>query len=235
MGRKASRPVEDGGSEIVWRGPEALRALLVPLGDLHPDLANVRLHPERNLSAIAASLARFGQQKATVHDAGGVMRAGNGTLEAARSLGWTHLASVPSDLAGSEATAYAIADNRTADLGGFDEPALAGLLDALRTEGYPVEVTGFTPDEVDALLGGLGEPAGEVVDDPAGEWEGMPEFENEDQMSKFRAIVHFRNEEDMRAFEELVGQMIPTNTRAIWYPKAERQVVRGTGYVSGES
>jgi hypothetical protein len=38
----------------------------------------------------------------------------------------------------------------------------------------------------------------------------------------------------VRAFEELVGQKIPPNTRAIWYPRADRQVVKGSGYLSDE-
>lgn len=72
------------------------------------------------------------------------------------------------------------------------------------------------------------------ANDPVAEWQGMPEFEHEDQTSKFRAIVHFATEEDRRAFEALVGQKIPENTRAIWHPKQEMQKTRDKRYASDE-
>lgn len=64
----------------------------------------------------------------------------------------------------------------------------------------------------------------EGENDPYEEWDeaGTAEDTNEDLTSEFKAHVHFRNEEDLKAFEELVGQTIPRNTWAIWYPEAER-------------
>ena len=196
---------------------------------IHADPANVRRHPERNLAAIKASLARFGQQTPIVVDQANICRKGNGTLEAARALGWDTIQVTRTPLAGSEATAYAIADNRTSELAEWDDTALAETLRALQSEDFDLAAIGYDAAEVDAMIERL---AGEIVDDPQGEWQGMPEFENEDQTSKFQATVHFANEADVQAFEELLKQKIPTNTRAIWYPKAERQVVRGSGYVS---
>ena len=56
--------------------------------DLHFDPANVRKHDEKNLEAIKSSLLRFGQQKPIVVDGKGIVIAGNGTLTAAKALGW---------------------------------------------------------------------------------------------------------------------------------------------------
>lgn len=130
----------------------------VPLATLHADPANVRRHPERNLDAIKASLARFGQQKPIVVDASGIVRAGNGTLEAARALGWNEVAIVRTPLKGSEATAYAIADNRTADLAEWDDVSLAETLRALQSEDFDLNAVGFTDEEVDELLAGAPDP-----------------------------------------------------------------------------
>jgi DNA modification methylase len=117
------------------------------------DPANVRKHDEKNLAAIKASLNRFGQQKPIVVDASGVVRAGNGTLAAAKALGWKEIRIVRSSLAGSEATAYAIADNRTAELAEWDEDALSQTLAALQIEDENLAVvTGFDAKEIDALL-----------------------------------------------------------------------------------
>ncbi len=56
------------------------------------------------------------------------MRAGNGTLIAAKALGWKTISIVRSDLAKTELTAYAIADNRTAELAEWDTDILSATL-----------------------------------------------------------------------------------------------------------
>lgn len=132
----------------------AIRHLAKPIADLSLDPANARQHSPRNLETIAASLRRFGQQRPILVDSKGVVRAGNGTLTAARSLGWSHIAVVTSDLQGSDLTAFAIADNRSGDpeVGStWDASALALQLEALSAEGLG-EVTGFTGDEIAAML-----------------------------------------------------------------------------------
>jgi len=103
----------------------------VPIATLSQDPANARKHDDKNLEAIKASLRRFGQQKPIVVDSSNVVRAGNGTLAAATALGWESINVVQTDLQGSEATAYAIADNRTAELAEWDESVLAASLSSL--------------------------------------------------------------------------------------------------------
>jgi len=108
---------------------EPLRGLLTELEGLTPDPRNARLHSQRNVDAIAASLVKYGQRKPiVVREEGLIVEAGNGTLEAARSLGWTHLAAVIVDDDPSTATGFSLADNRTAELAEWDEEALASLL-----------------------------------------------------------------------------------------------------------
>jgi ParB-like chromosome segregation protein Spo0J len=105
--------------------------LRLPISDLHPDPANARRHPQRNLDALKASLLRFGQQKPLVIDSNNIVRAGNGTLAAAKALGWTEIACVRSDLPVTELSAYAVADNRTAELAEWDPDALGAALEGL--------------------------------------------------------------------------------------------------------
>jgi ParB-like chromosome segregation protein Spo0J len=125
----------------------------VKIDSLTFDPANVRKHDEKNLAAIKASLNRFGQQKPIVVDANGVVRAGNGTLAAAKALGWKEIRIVRSSLAGSEATAYAIADNRSAELAEWDDDVLSQTLAALQIEDEDLALaTGFDAKEIDALL-----------------------------------------------------------------------------------
>ncbi len=123
------------------------------VAELHQDPANVRLHPEVNLVAITAALARFGQQKPIVVDGQGVVRAGNGTLAAAGRVGWKEIDVVVTDLVGPEATAYAIADNRTTDLSIFDEEPLLAQLRALEKASIPATDLGFDAKALAALVG----------------------------------------------------------------------------------
>jgi DNA modification methylase len=129
-----------------------MKTEIVSIDSLQFDPANVRKHGEKNLATIKASLSRFGQQKPIVVDANGVVRAGNGTLAAMKALGWKEVAIVRSPLAGAEATAYAIADNRTAELAEWDEDALAQTLAALQIEDEDLAIaSGFDLKEIEAL------------------------------------------------------------------------------------
>ncbi len=192
----------------------------IPLDKLHEDPANVRRHPEANLATIRASLARFGQQKPLVIDDNNVVRAGNGTLAAARELGWDKIACVRTGLGGTDATAYSIADNKSALSAEWDDAALAATLRALQSEDFDLAALGYDEAEVDALCAGLAdEIAGETVDDPAGEWQGMPEFEHQDLTAIQSVHVHFKTREDVAAFAGLIGQGVTEKTKSIWYPE----------------
>lgn len=125
----------------------------IPIAELDLDPANVRQHDEKNLAAIKSSLKRFGQQKPIVVDPKGIVIAGNGTLTAARALGWDRIRIVRTQLEGSEATAYAIADNRTAELATWDDNALMQQLSALDLEDSAlVEAAGFSAAELEGMV-----------------------------------------------------------------------------------
>jgi DNA modification methylase len=98
---------------------------------LKNDPANARKHSPRNLKAIRDSLDVFGQQKPIVIDSRGVVIAGNGTLEAARELGWDEIDVAVTDLDPAHAQAFGIADNRTAELAEWDTDVLGELLEGM--------------------------------------------------------------------------------------------------------
>jgi ParB-like chromosome segregation protein Spo0J len=126
----------------------------IKIKDLSNDPSNVRKHDDRNLDSIKASLQRFGQQKPIVVDGKGIVVAGNGTLDAAKSLGWKDIEIVRTELVGADAVAYAIADNRTAELAIWDDDALAQTLASLKLdESIDEAITGFTDQEIDELIG----------------------------------------------------------------------------------
>ena len=132
----------------------------VPIATLSQDPANARKHDDKNLEAIKASLRRFGQQKPIVVDSSNVVRAGNGTLAAATALGWESINVVQTNLQGSEATAYAIADNRTAELAEWDDAILESLLQELRLDNDKMllDSTGFSQAEIEEMCSDVDAP-----------------------------------------------------------------------------
>lgn len=118
----------------------------VPIASLQLDDRNARVHSEKNLKAIAGSLSTFGQRRPIVVW-NNVVIAGNGTLQAAQSIGWSEIdiVRVPADWDIDKARAYALADNRTAELADWDAEILANHLIELDAVGYEIGDWGFEP------------------------------------------------------------------------------------------
>lgn len=142
--------------------PDALKIETKDIGELTSDPANVRIHNAENIEAIKGSLKRFGQQKPIVVDHKGVVVAGNGTLEAARQIGWTDIQVVVTNLESVAATAFAIADNRTSEVAAWDLVALTETLKALKENDVDLADLGWLPHQVTPLFGATWEPAADV-------------------------------------------------------------------------
>lgn len=124
-----------------------LRMETVKISSLVLDPTNARIHSQSNLDAICGSLKLFGQRKPLVITAGNIVVAGNGTLEAAKSLGWDEIAIVrtPIDWTHEHIKAYALADNRTAELAEWDAEILKDQMLELDAVGWDVADFGFEP------------------------------------------------------------------------------------------
>jgi len=118
------------------------------ISDLTADPENARTHDKKNLDAIASSLEKFGQRKPIVVMPTGVILAGNGTWAAAKQLGWSEImvSVTPADWDYATAKAYALADNRTAELAEWDTSVLASQLIELDSVGWEAKDLGFDAD-----------------------------------------------------------------------------------------
>lgn len=111
---------------------EELSSLAIPLNNLEALPVNPR---HGSIPAIKASFEAFGQLKPIVYrllpvegsdKRKRVVIAGNHMVHVARELGWTHIAGVNAkNLSEEEALAFAVADNRTSELGTTDQRLLA--------------------------------------------------------------------------------------------------------------
>lgn len=120
----------------------------VPLSSLIQDPSNARKHSQKNLDAIKGSLAKFGLQKPLVISKDNIVLAGNGTLHAAKELGWESIGIIRSKLTGSEAIAYAIADNRTGELAEWNDDVLSKTLQGLKGENFDLDAIGFSNEDL---------------------------------------------------------------------------------------
>jgi DNA modification methylase len=136
---------------------EPLRDLAVPLDQLRPLEGNPR---RGDVAAVARSLRRFGQRKPVVARADGTVIAGNHMLAAARELGWAELAVTRVDDDDATAKAFALADNRTAELGSFDLGDLAAMAaDVQAADPALLAAASYSEEDLNALLAGVEVPA----------------------------------------------------------------------------
>jgi hypothetical protein len=151
-----------------------IAADLQPLAHPIADLVELPGNPRRgDVDAVARSYETFGQRKPVVvrsdEDGRLVVIAGNHQLAAARQLGWTHIAVASADdLSDDAARAFALADNRTAELGGYDDQALLDLLTQVDDDAL-LDATGWERHHIDDLVLRLQPPSLDDLDDQYGE------------------------------------------------------------------
>ena len=149
--------------------PESTRLKITyrKTGDLIPYAGNARTHSDKQIAQIAASIRQFGFTNPVLIDENGSIVAGHGRVAAAKQLG---IAEVPTIALGHltpvERRAYVIADNRLAELAGWDREILKIEFQALAELDleFEQEITGFETAELDLLFD---DSAGEEAVDPA--------------------------------------------------------------------
>lgn len=129
--------------KLVWR----------KVTDLIPYARNSRTHSDEQVAQIAASIKEFGWTNPILTDGDNGIIAGHGRLAAARKLGHEEVPTI--ELVGLTETqkkAYIIADNRLALNAGWDNEMLTIELNDLMADGFALEILGFDPKELNALL-----------------------------------------------------------------------------------
>jgi ParB-like chromosome segregation protein Spo0J len=139
--------------------PESLRLKIEyrRIDDLTPYTGNSRTHSDKQIAQIAASIRTFGFTNPVLIGDAGLIVAGHGRVEAAKLLGNDEVPTIElGHLSDAERRAYVIADNRLAELAGWDRDILAIELQALSELDldFDLEITGFETAELDLLLDG---------------------------------------------------------------------------------
>ena len=131
----------------------------LPLADVLPYAQNSRTHSPAQVDAVAASMREFGFTNPVLIKDDGTIIAGHGRVMAARQLGLQQVPCIRlSHLTDAQARAYVIADNKLAELAGWDQDVLASEMRALQGGGFDVGLLGFADDELRDLLFSPTEP-----------------------------------------------------------------------------
>lgn len=130
----------------------ALEKFLVPIASLKFDPKNPRTHSTRNIQTIKHSLAEYGQQIPIITKDSIVIK-GNGTLQAAKELGWTHIAAMPfNHPEKKKVRGFALIDNRSGELADWDMQVLGAELAELQADGLDLIELGWDQHEFEPLL-----------------------------------------------------------------------------------
>jgi DNA modification methylase len=123
------------------------------VNSLIPYVKNSRTHSDAQVAQIAASIKEFGWTNPILVDGDNGIIAGHGRLMAARKLGYKEVPTIElTDLTETQKRAYIIADNRLALNAGWDNEMLTIELNDLLADGFALELLGFDPKELNALL-----------------------------------------------------------------------------------
>jgi DNA modification methylase len=119
---------------------------------------SLRVHTPGQIKKIGRSLSVFGFLIPIVIDEAGCVLVGVGRLSAARDLGFTEVPTIQvTHLSEAQKKAFAIAENRLAEIGKWDDKVLAEQLAELSLINldFDIEVTGFEVAEIDLRIESL--------------------------------------------------------------------------------
>lgn len=143
---------------------------MVDTEKLVPYARNSRTHSPTQIDKVAASIREFGFLNPVIIDGENGIIAGHCRILAAHKLGLTEVPCVEASyLTPAQKRAYIIADNRLALDAGWDNEMLKIELMDLQGDGFNLELTGFSLDELAGFLDtneGLTDPD-DVPDAPA--------------------------------------------------------------------
>jgi DNA modification methylase len=124
-----------------------------PIEKLVPYARNARTHADEQVSQIAASIKEWGWTTPVLVDETGGIIAGHGRTLAAQRLKMTDVpVMVAKGWSDAKKRAYVIADNKLALNAGWDNEMLALELGELQGMDFDLNLTGFSAEEIAALI-----------------------------------------------------------------------------------
>ncbi len=122
------------------------------------------------------------------------------------------------EMSENDAKLYNLADNKLGEFATWDIPGLDTILEELKLLDVDITIAGFADIE-------------KGINDPNEEWQGMPEFEQEDKTAYQTIHIHFKDKGAVEEFSELINQKITEKTRSIWFPEIKIETYADKAYI----
>ena len=120
----------------------------VKTSDLIPYVNNARTHDEEQIKKIQSSIREFGFINPVIIDDKNNIIAGHGRVQAALKEGITEVPCIKeSHLSEYQKKAYILADNKLAELSGWDFEILANELEELKNSDIDIDMLGFNEED----------------------------------------------------------------------------------------
>lgn len=147
----------------------SIKTTTLSINEVRANPANVRVHSRKQLKQLEASIKETGILVPIVIDEHNNVLAGHARLAAAKSLGRRSVpVMIVSGLSDAQRRAYVLADNKITENAGWDRAGLALELSELRpllnAAGLDIDLTGFSPAEIDGLLADFVDPDQDPAD-----------------------------------------------------------------------
>lgn len=128
-----------------------MQVIYKPIDELIPYVNNARIHSDKQIDQIAASIKEFGFNNPILLDGDNGLIAGHGRLLAAKKLKLTEVPCIElAHLSDTQKKAYILADNKLALNSEWDEELLKLELDELKASDFDLDLTGF--DDLENLI-----------------------------------------------------------------------------------
>ena len=195
-----------------------MRITLIEINNLNPAEYNPRQINNKQYEDLKASMEKFGCVDPIIININperlNVVVGGHQRLRILRELGAEKVPTVSVNLSEEDERELNIRLNKSG--GDFDMDILANEFDIvdLKEWGFKDIDFGLNIDKINHQ----------------DEWEGMPEFNQDDKMPIRQIIISFDNKEDINKFSKLLNQNITDKTKSLWYPKKEKNVLKDKGY-----
>jgi len=161
-----------------------LRVDIVPIDRLKPESHNPRIHSDKQIQQLAASIRSFGFLNPLLINKNHQVIAGHGRLLAARVLGMTEVPACSAEhLTDEQCRAFMIADNKLTENSTWDKKLLGEQLKILSEAeiDFSLETLGFEMGEIDLLIEGLTSSPQEGDADAA---DALPQEDNLQQVTR---------------------------------------------------
>lgn len=144
----------------------AEQLVMMPLDQLVPYANNARVHDQKQIAQIRASLREFGFVTPLLVDFDGNIIAGHGRLEAARAEGLTEVTCVlVSSLTEAQRKAYILADNRLSETASWDAELLKIEIEGLQGLDFDAGLAGFDLVDLEELGVGVSQSDTPMADE----------------------------------------------------------------------